>query len=222
MLEKIPLNLRIKKELHRKLALLHDRIVQEVYIFFPKAVFHGGTAIWRCYGAKRFSEDLDFYLERDLVAIEAFFQELQKKGFVLRKKRILQNSIYSELEYERVIVRFEATFQKKQAHLVDYENSDGSFTSVYSLTAEEFLKEKVLTYMKRRKIRDLYDIFFLSRLVVPSQQLSMLMQDFLEHYEKALDEQDLKTIVLEGIVPKAEEMYDFLRRKWEKKNIEKD
>ncbi len=216
---KIPLVRRIKKESHRKLSLLHDLLVKEIYTVFPKAVFHGGTALWRCYAGKRFSEDLDFYLSRDLEKIEALFLQFEKKGFQIRKKKILKNSIYSELEYERVVVRFEATFQHKKGHLLDYENIDGTYTSIYSLTPEEFLLEKLLTYRKRRKIRDLYDIYFLTSLVIPSESLSQSMLDFLKNYEKALDESNLQTIIIEGIVPKAEEMLEYLRRTWERKNM---
>ena len=215
----IPLAQRIKKESHRKLSLLHDLLLSEVYRVFPRAVFHGGTAIWRCYGGKRFSEDLDFYLTKDLGSIEFFFAQLEKRGFLVRKKRILERSIYSELEYQRTVVRFEAVFLEKKGHLVDYENVDGTYTSVYSLTAEEFLLEKILTYTKRRKVRDLYDIYFLTSLVSPSLEISQKMKEFFECYEKPLDEQDLKTLLFEGIVPKAEEMLEYLKRKWQNKSM---
>jgi len=32
--------------------------------FFLMAVLHEGTVIWRCFKSNRFSEDLDFYLEK--------------------------------------------------------------------------------------------------------------------------------------------------------------
>ena len=156
----LPLTLRIKKETQRKIALLQDFIVEEVYKHFDHAVLHGGTAIWRCYAGKRFSEDLDFYLPKDNSKINDLFESLKQKGFKVIKRKVSENSIYSELELNRVHVRLEATFQKIHGHLTDYETLDGSIISIYSLTPEEFVKEKVPTYQKRRKIRDLYDIFF--------------------------------------------------------------
>ena len=38
--------------------LLQDEVMQIVYGIDSKAVLHGGTSIWRCYGGKGFPEDL--------------------------------------------------------------------------------------------------------------------------------------------------------------------
>jgi len=161
MKDDIPLSVRMKKEHHRKIAYAQDIIVREVYSVIDRAVLHGGTAIWRCFHGRRFSEDLDFYLPRDLEAINNIFSLLQKKGFTVQKKKTNENSLYSELSFERINVRFEATFQKILGHLSDYETADGNIISIYSLTMEEFISEKINAYLKRCKIRDLWDIYFL-------------------------------------------------------------
>ena len=54
-MNKIPLQVKLKRETHRRIASAQDLIVQEVYAVFERAVLHGGTAIWRCYNGKRFS-----------------------------------------------------------------------------------------------------------------------------------------------------------------------
>ena len=84
---RIPLGLRLKKEGHRKIAVAQDILVKEIYKHFNSAVFHGGTAIWRCYNGVRFSEDLDFYLPRELKKINLFFENLEKLGFIVEKKK---------------------------------------------------------------------------------------------------------------------------------------
>src|SRR3989338_6396993 len=117
----IPLSLKMKREVHRKIALAQDIIVDDVYKTFERAVFHGGTAIWRCYQGKRFSEDLDFYLPKDIEKINSLFTSLEKKGFTIIKKKIAENSVYSELEINRTNVRLEATYQKISGHILDYE-----------------------------------------------------------------------------------------------------
>ena len=210
----LPLSRRMKKEIHRKIASAQDLILDEVYQHFPHAVLHGGTAIWRCHDGKRFSEDLDFYLPRDEKALEALFAALENKGFVVRKKRILTNSVYSELGYDRTTVRLEATFQSIKGHLAEYETADGNVVMIYTLTPEEFLKEKITTYRKRRKIRDLYDIFsLLPKIDDPAavrEELGLLIRD----YAPPIDEQDLKTIILEGLTPTAEDMKEYIERKW--------
>jgi hypothetical protein len=55
----IPLALKLKKRTHRTVAYAQDLIVPQIYVSFPFSVVHEGTAIWRCYGGNRFSEDKD-------------------------------------------------------------------------------------------------------------------------------------------------------------------
>ena len=110
---KIPLMLRIKKKAHQDIAYAQDLMMEEVYRFFPKAVFHGGTALWRCYQGNRFSEDIDMYLPHK-ENVNKFFERLQQKGFVIHKKRIKENSLYSELEFNRTMGRFEQLFLAKK------------------------------------------------------------------------------------------------------------
>ena len=82
----IPLQAKLKRESHRKIAYAQDLIVMEVYAIIERAVMHGGTAIWRCYSGKRFSEDLNFYLPRNIDKLESLFKNLQSKGFLIKKK----------------------------------------------------------------------------------------------------------------------------------------
>ncbi len=214
----IPLQVKLKRESHRRVASAQDLIVREVYAVFERAVLHGGTAIWRCYNGKRFSEDLDFYLPPDKAKIEEVFRRFQNVGFRLLKKKIGENSIYLELELDRTTVRFEATFQKISGILCDYELSNGNFMPIYSLTKEQFLEEKVQTYLKRYKVRDLWDIFFLLQRI-ENPRVIVGLQLLITKYKKPVDEPDLKVIILEGIIPSAEEMKGYITRKWENKYI---
>ncbi len=218
-MDKIPLSLRMKKEAHRKIAYAQDLIVEEIYKEFNKAVLHGGTAIWRCFAGKRFSEDLDFYISKNEIKINKFFDSLEKKGFKIIKKKILERSIYSELEFNRSMVRFEATFQKIDGVITDYETSSGNIISIYSLTPESFIIEKVDTYLKRFKIRDLWDLFFLLRSISDFSLIKEKMNEFIKNYKNPIDELDLKTIILDGIVPSSQEMFNYIKQKWEKPSI---
>lgn len=218
IMTRIPLQVRLKRESHRKIAYTQDIIVTEVYKLFDRAILHGGTAIWRCYSGKRFSEDLDFYLPNDKQKINAVFDNLKKIGFEIKKKKISDTSIYSELELNRVSVRLEATFQKKDATICDYEMSDGNIISIHSLAPEMFLVEKINTYLKRFKIRDLWDVFFLLRILKNPEKINEI-GILIKRYEKPIDEADLKVIVLEGIVPSAEDMIKYIKQKWENKYI---
>jgi len=214
----IPLQTKLKREAHRKIAYAQDLIVKEVYAVLDHAVLHGGTAIWRCYSGKRFSEDLDFYLPNDKEKIEFLFENLKKVGFEIKKKKVSDNSIYSELEIERTLVRLEATFQNVSGSICDYEMSDGNFISIYSLIPEMFLVEKANTYLKRFKVRDLWDVFFLLKSIENPRDIKEI-ENLIKNYKKPIDEENLKVILLEGIVPSAEEMIDYIKRKWENKYI---
>src|SRR3989344_4119163 len=159
-----PINIKLKKRAHKDIAYAQDLIVEELYDYLPEAVIHGGTAIWRCYQGNRFSEDIDVYIKKDKIRINKFFEHLEKKGFEIKKKRIKENSLYSVLKYNNALVRFEALFKTiKNPILKEYENVEGILINIYTLSPEDLIKEKINTYKKRRKIRDLYDIFFLLR-----------------------------------------------------------
>lgn len=213
---KIPLKIRLKREAHRKIAYAQDLIVEELYNIFPKAVLHGGTAIWRCYSGKRFSEDLDFYIQRDEKGINELFKLLEGKGFKVIKKKVSENSIYSELLLERTPVRLEATFQKVHGILCNYELSDGNMIAIYSLSLGDFIIEKISAYLKRFKIRDLWDIFFLLNSLHDFARINKYLSMLISNYKDPIDESDLKSIILEGVVPSSKEMVDYIKRKWEK------
>ncbi len=207
----IPINLRTKRASHKTLSYAQDLIVQRMYDFFPNAVLHGGTAIWRCYQGARFSEDIDVYLET-LEGANGFFDALAKQGFTITKKRIKDNSIYSAMEFNRETVRFEAVFKKIDNRILkEYETSEGLFISVYTLSAEDLVKEKVAAYLKRKKIRDLYDIYFLLRYIKDKVELDF---DKLAQV-KPIDEEHLKVLIMSGPIPSVQDMLNYIK-KWEK------
>ena len=87
---------------------------------------------------------------------------------------------------------------------------------MFSLTPEELIKEKVAAYLKRYKIRDLYDIFFLLR--YSQEDVSQDLRKLVNNYKDPVDEKELKVLIIEGLVPSTLKMVDYIR-KWEKKNI---
>lgn len=216
---KLPLISRIRKELHKNIALAQDILIEETIKVIPSAVFHGGTCIWRCYGGKRFSEDLDFYFPKNKRLIEKLFRNLEDKGFEIKKRKISDRSVYSELRYDRVSVRLEATFQNIRGVLLDYEKMDGTIISIYGLTAEQLLNEKINTYLNRKKIRDFYDVFFLMRLVSNVSLIDKKIKKVIEEETSPRDVEDLKVLLLDGIVPKFSELKYYIKRKWENPNI---
>lgn len=215
MTPQIPLNLRLKTKAEKKIAYAQDIIVGELYKFFSDAVIHGGTAIWRCYNGNRFSEDVDAYIEKDVEKIEKFFKSLESKGFKIIKKRIKENSIYSELELDNVATRFEATFQKKNKFFKKYETSESFFINTFTLSPEDLIWEKVETYLKRFKMRDLYDIYFLLNHVENKKAVKDAIRKLVKYYEKPKDEANLANIIIIGAVPSSDELLTEIK-KWAK------
>ena len=209
----IPIILKLRKEAHKEIARAQDLLIEEVYKIFEDAVLHGGTSIWRCYKGNRFSEDLDFYLDKDNKKIEALFENL-RKNFVIEKRKISENSLFSVLNFNGTIIRFEAVFKKIKGELKEYEKADGNLISIYTLSVEELIKEKTDTYLKRLKIRDLYDVFFLLRYADKTTDINRLIKNL----KKPVDENELKVLIIEGLVPNVEGMLNYIK-KWEKKSI---
>ena len=208
----IPLILRLKKQAHKDIAKAQDLIVESIYEIFDKAVLHGGTAVWRCYSGNRFSEDIDAYIPRNLEKINLFFENLEKKGFVIEKKKIGECSLYSGLKLNRTFVRFEALFKNVKGELKEYETIDGNLISVYTLLPEELIKEKINAYLARLKVRDIYDVFFLLKYVKDKDKIKKELGKLILNFKNPIDEKELKVLITEGIIPNAEEIVRYIKR----------
>ena len=206
----IPLTQKIKKEKHKEIARAQDLIIEELYRIFDKSIIHGGTAIWRCYQGNRFSEDIDAYIENNKEKIEDLFKNFEKAGFVILKKKITNNSIYSNLQFNRINVRFEAIFTKKQSILKEYETYEGNFLTVYTLTPENLIKEKINAYKDRLKIKDLYDIFFLLRHVKKRDEIIKEIKNFVQNFKEPIDKQEINVLIIHGLVPNTKEMIEYI------------
>lgn len=208
---KIPIILKLRKGSHKEIAKAQDIVIKILYETFEKAVFHGGTAIWRCYDGNRFSEDVDVYLPNNRKKIELLFEKFEKAGFSIEKKKVGENSIYFNLKMNDTEVRFEALFKKASGVLKDYETAEGNIIIVYTLTPEEFIDEKANTYLKRLKVRDLYDIFFLLRHVKNKEDVKKVLKKLVDGFRKPEDESDLKVLILEGIIPETDKMLNYIK-----------
>jgi predicted nucleotidyltransferase component of viral defense system len=218
----IPLEKRLRKSIHRKLASAQDLIVETLYNFFPKAIIHGGTAIWRCYNSKRFSEDIDVYIPKETdkeVKFQDFTNALKSNEFTVKKFKFTNNSVFSKLKKDDVEIRFEVTFKNLKNFLVKpFEASDGTFMNVYTLFPDDLIIEKILAYKSRKKVRDLYDIWFLLNLIEDKEKIRTHIIDLLKHLEKPKDYKTLKALIILGPVPSIENLIEGIKS-WGKRNI---
>jgi len=206
-----PLERKLRKRLHKEIAYAQDTIVEVLYRFFPNCVIHGGTAVWRGFGSNRFSEDIDLYLEKNAERINAFFEELRRMGFLILKKRIKENSLFSKVKLGNAEIRIEAIFKRVKGAIMEYETVDGRTVNVFSLGEERIIKEKVRAYLKRRKVRDLYDVFFLLRFVKDKSGVEKDIRELVENFEKPVDEGELRNIIIAGAIPTAGQILDYIQ-----------
>lgn len=208
---KIPIEKKLKKKIHKKVAMTQDLLIIEMYKNFPGSVIHGGTSIWRCYNGNRFSEDIDVYLPTQLKEKMKFFKDrLEKIGFHTKKFKQTKNSIFSKFSYQGAIIRFEAVFKDIKDFITkSFEMSDGSFIIVNTLSPEKIIKEKISAYNERRKIRDLYDIFFLLNFV--ENKKSVNLKDLI--FREPIDKKDLEVLIISGVAPGVDYMVRSIR-KW--------
>ncbi|MFH0837204.1 MAG: nucleotidyl transferase AbiEii/AbiGii toxin family protein [Candidatus Aenigmatarchaeota archaeon] len=212
----LPLIKRLRKQIHKDIALAQDIMINEIYNHLNDAILHGGTAIWRCYNGARFSEDIDIYLPtkyKKMKKISDFIKALETRGFITNKFREKENSIYAKFRFNNIIVSFEAVFEtKKDSIIKPFELTDGNFLNVFTFLAETLINEKVSAYLSRRKIRDLYDIFFLLNFVKDRKKIEQSIKSLLQNFKDPIDSTDLPSLVIIGVVPKTNDMLEVIKR----------
>lgn len=209
---KLPIRNLLKKSAQIQLAQLQDEAADIMYSLCPDAVLHGGTAIWRCYGGNRFSEDLDFYAQLNGNFESALKEEAKKRNLSITKFRRTENNIYAKLFDSRTEVSLEIAVRKKKGILVPFEKVDGSFMNVFSLSKEELIVEKASAFLNRKLIRDIYDVYFLSA----TADISKARDELLEFLKKAplpVDEKNLKALLYSGAVPSFSQMLSVIARR---------
>ena len=90
---------------------------------------------------------------------------------------------------------------------------NGSSMIVNVLPPEILLKEKIDSYLARKKVRDFYDIFFLLKFVEKKRKTKAILINFLKKYPLPKDVKDLKTLIISGAVPKQEDTLQEIK-KW--------
>jgi len=209
-----PLATRLKRRTHISIALAQDILMSEAYDAFPDCVLHGGTAIWRCYGGGRFSEDVDFYIPvRESGAARRFREGVFAKGMKELKFKVTENTIFGKYEHLGSVVSFEAALRRPPESVVKpYEMLDGNLMLVRTLTPEDLIQEKASAYGSRMKVRDLYDVFFLLNLVEVRAKVLGSVARMVEEHHRPVDQEQLKATVIAGVAPSWETMFEGVRR----------
>ena len=194
-------------------ARLEDSVVRAIYEVDPRVVMHGGTAIWRCYGGQRFSSDVDLYLT--VARVRWYCHELTWKiskysmkhdppSRTGRAVRIFNDVAQTRLEAMRPPPRLRSV-------PAFYELSDGTRMAVRTLSVDDFIKEKMSTYLKRLYARDFFDVYQLvtNHDVRPNTAGAVLR--FIRTAPKPKDEGILQSIVYMGVAPPFADMVTLMR-----------
>jgi predicted nucleotidyltransferase component of viral defense system len=211
----IPLEKRLRKRMHVETALLQDEAMEILYGIDNGLVFHGGTALWRCYGGNRFSEDLDLYCG-DIGKIEREFRKkAAERGLSVLKFKKTANLVFCKVSNGRTEMRIELNHSARKSAIVrPYEKTDGSFMDVLTLSPEDLLMEKIEAYRNRRFIRDIYDVYHLSNYVKDEKTVKKSVLGLLESLTPPVDVENLKAIVYAGNIPSFEQIVEALKRRF--------
>ncbi|MEM2965007.1 MAG: nucleotidyl transferase AbiEii/AbiGii toxin family protein [Candidatus Bathyarchaeia archaeon] len=108
-------------------------------------------------------------------------------------------------------MRFEALFKDVKGIVKEYETYDGILFNVFTLSPEEMVREKINAYLKRRRIRDLYDVFFMLR-YSEKDELKPDLQKLLREFKDPVDEEELKALIMFGAIPTKDDIVEYVRR----------
>jgi hypothetical protein len=146
-------------------------ILSKLFEKFNTIYFKGGTCLQKCYGIKRFSEDLDFnYVDIEINELiefientyEAKIQDFHKTkfgiSFSIRFKGILFNGTSQSMCKMSFDFRNRDIYNQPLKYIIRpiYHDLPNYFLLAFS--KEEILAEKVRAILTRYKARDVYDL----------------------------------------------------------------
>lgn len=205
-----PIESLLNNDSQLRIARLQDDVVQIISDSIS-AVIHGGTAIWRCYGGKRFSEDIDVYISKE-ASVKKIVNRIVLAGLRISLSRRRRGTVYYDIANNETGMSLQIKVAKKKGILATYEKANGVRTEIYSLTPEMLIEEKITAYEDRKLIRDIYDIMVLTKSVSNKSKAATSLLPFLSKLQKPKDENILKNLIYSGPIPSFEDLVEYLRQ----------
>lgn len=210
----VPLEKRLRKKMHVEIAKLQDEVVEILYMVNNEFILHGGTAIWRCYKGNRFSEDLDFYFQNLSQIEEKLKTKINERGLILVKYKKTKNLVFCKISNGSVEIRVEINYSARKEYVSkSFEKTDGTFMTIFTLSLNDLVLEKVNAYKNRKFIRDLYDIYHLSNEECGANA-SLEIKKLLTFIPKPIDENNIKVLVYSGAIPTFTHMVAELKKRF--------
>lgn len=172
--------------------------------FGSEWVFKGGTALAKCYGMNRFSEDLDFICKKefDIKSVEEGLKrfkiefEIKEEGKFEKSKSFsirIKGPLYNGDRMSACKVILDCSF-REEVMMKPLIKSIGRFLEeipsfdVYVMSKEEIVAEKIRAILMRNKARDVYDLYFLIESGVKIDK--EVVEKKLDYYQKKFNEEE--------------------------------
>lgn len=146
-------------------------ILSKLFEKFNTIYFKGGTCLQKCYGIKRFSEDLDFnYVDVEINELIEFIESIYEAkiydyhdtkfgtSFSIRFKGILFNGTNQSMCKMSFDFRNRDIYNSPLKNIIRPIYHDLPNYFLLALSKEEILAEKVRAIVTRYKARDVYDL----------------------------------------------------------------
>lgn len=156
-------------------------------------ILKGGTALYKIYNLNRFSEDLDFTLNRrrfdltkflnktirsvSLIGVEGKIKEVEKYKNEINVRLQFKGPLYDGSKESLCFISLNISLRErvlkevKKELIVPAYREISSF-DIFAMNESEIMAEKVRAIMTRNKARDVYDLWFLlKRGVKPEKSL---------------------------------------------------
>ena len=186
-----------------ELDYYQNLVLSKLYEVFNTIYFKGGTCLQKCYGIKRFSEDLDFnYFDLQPGKIITLIEDVFKvkindyhetrfgMSFKIRFRGILYNGSNHSLCKISFDFRENDIYNKPLKKIIRPIYNDLQNYFILALDTEEILAEKIRAVITRYKARDVYD---LNELLLKNVKIDFdLVDKKLNTYNKVLDRDELE------------------------------
>jgi len=194
-----------------------DLLLFQIYGEFGNTlILKGGTSLYKLYNLNRFSEDLDFTLNKkrfntdkfvskvlkglDLIGVNGRVKNIEQFSTETNIRLMIRGPLYDGSKESLCIITLNISHRErvqlvaKRELIVPVSREIPSF-DVYVMDEIEILAEKVRAIMTRNKARDVYDIWFLLKRGVDPEislidrKLKIYKRKFLlSDFEKSIEE----------------------------------
>lgn len=142
-----------------------------------RVLFKGGTALRTVYDSPRFSEDLDFSAKKinikDLGQVLIYtLNEVERENINVSIQEAkttsggyLAHVMFKTQEFQPVVIELEVSFRNTKLN-GEVTTVSGDFVppyTVFHLSLEQLVDEKIQALLYRKKPRDFYDLYFILR-----------------------------------------------------------